>query len=129
MWDVYTEIHKDGKCERWFYGRYESRERANEVALDLGVSYVERTWHCVCKSEDSASMGVKNLPKDDIVFNSLKKLTNDEVYELICKCMLLKTIDKVEYVGSVNGMYEITIPEYTDINGNTHEKETIFANV
>ncbi len=35
MYIVYAEIHKDGKVERWYYGTWADRDRANEVALDL----------------------------------------------------------------------------------------------
>lgn len=57
MFVVYTEII--GKeIERWFYGRYTSYERANEVALALGGEYP--IYHCVCKEEDIVRFGIRN---------------------------------------------------------------------
>ena len=56
---VYTEILENGKVERWYYGTY-NRDRANEVALELGGEYP--IYHCVCALADAERMGVQNLP-------------------------------------------------------------------
>lgn len=57
---VYTEHHFDEKVERWYYGTYENRDRANEVALELGYAYP--WYHCVCGLEEAFELGVQNLP-------------------------------------------------------------------
>ena len=56
---VYTEIHHD-EVERWYYGTYD-REKANDVALEMGGAYP--IYHCVCKEEDAEELNIQNLPK------------------------------------------------------------------
>lgn len=58
---VYTEILKEEGIERWYYGTY-TRERANEVALQLGNEYP--IYHCVIEAEEAVEFGIKNLPAD-----------------------------------------------------------------
>lgn len=57
---VITEIHENGKMERWYYGTY-NRARANEVALELGGEWP--VYHCVIPANEAESWGVKNLPR------------------------------------------------------------------
>ena len=58
---VYTEIRNGTpKPERWYYGCYEDRDYANEVAQDLGSDYSES--HSVCILEDAKNLNIKNLP-------------------------------------------------------------------
>ena len=60
---VYTEIHNTAKgtTERWYYGCYATRERANAVALELGSSRAEGYWHCVCREDEAESFGILNM--------------------------------------------------------------------
>ena len=60
MYIVYTQIHENHTIERWYYGTYETAERADEVALALGNEYP--TFHCVCKAEEANDYGIQNLP-------------------------------------------------------------------
>jgi len=60
MYIVYTQIHNDG-VQRWYYGTYADRDRANEVALELGGSYP--VYHCVCSIEEAETLGIQNMPK------------------------------------------------------------------
>lgn len=60
MWVVYTEIHENENIDRWYYGTYKDRDRANEVALELGNEYP--IYHCVVSLEDSIKFNIKNLP-------------------------------------------------------------------
>lgn len=63
MFVVYTEIfHENNNVERWFYGRYPSRNRANEVAMMLGREYP--IFHCVVPEEEAIALGVKNMPNN-----------------------------------------------------------------
>lgn len=58
---VYTEIHHDqGETERWYYGTY-TREKANEVAIELGNNYP--IYHCVCEEKDAEKFGILNMPR------------------------------------------------------------------
>lgn len=65
MWVVYTEIHEDGdhllpgEVERWYYGRWADRDKANEVAIELGNEWP--TYHCVCAEEDAEKLGIQNM--------------------------------------------------------------------
>ena len=59
MFIVYTEILGNG-VERWYYGTYESREEANEVAYELGGKYP--IFHCVCATNEAKDYEVMNLP-------------------------------------------------------------------
>lgn len=61
MYIVYAEIHKDGKVERWYYGTWADRNRANEVALDLDGHWP--IYYCVCKEEEAEELGIQNLPR------------------------------------------------------------------
>lgn len=60
MYIIYTEIHNEGKVERWFYGLYESRKEANEVALDLDGKWP--IYYCVCKYSEAKELGIQNIP-------------------------------------------------------------------
>ena len=56
---VYTEII--GKTiERWFYGKYSSEEKANEIALKLRNEYP--TFHCVIEEDKIDGYNIKNIP-------------------------------------------------------------------
>jgi len=57
---VYTEIHKNGKMERWYYGVYSDHNRANDVAYELG--HGDGIWHCVCDEADVHELNIKNVP-------------------------------------------------------------------
>lgn len=60
MFTVYTEIHENGTVERWYYGTYADRDRANEVALELGGEWP--VFHCVCPRDEAEAWGILNLP-------------------------------------------------------------------
>lgn len=60
MWIVYTAIHGMAGVDLWYYGSYETRGRANEVAYELGGNYP--VYHCVCHRDDAKELGVQNLP-------------------------------------------------------------------
>lgn len=57
---VYTQIHEAGRIERWYYGTYNDRNRANEVAYDLGGEYP--VYHCLCKESEAKDYNIQNLP-------------------------------------------------------------------
>ena len=61
MYVVYTEIHENGQVERWYYGTYDTSNRANEVALMLGGEWP--IYHCVCDADKAKDFGIQNLPK------------------------------------------------------------------
>lgn len=61
MYIVYTEIHKDGKVERWYYGTWADRDRANEVAMDLDGEWP--IYYSVCREDEAEELGVQNLPR------------------------------------------------------------------
>lgn len=62
MYVVYTEIlNGTPNPERWYYGTFESSNRANEVALRLGSEYP--TYHCVADLEDAEELGIRNMPQ------------------------------------------------------------------
>lgn len=61
MFITYTEIHGENGLERWFYGAYNTRERANEVALELGSEYP--VYRCVCEAAEAKELGIRNMPK------------------------------------------------------------------
>ncbi len=61
MWVVYTEIITDGGYERWFYGKYESKRKANEVAIDRNEMFSNSsTFFCVCNEDDPIMNTVNN---------------------------------------------------------------------
>lgn len=62
MYIVYSEIHKDGKVERWYYGTWADRDRANEVAIDLDGHWP--IYYGVCREDEAEELGVQNLPRD-----------------------------------------------------------------
>ena len=64
MYIVFSEIHKDGKVERWYYGTWPDRNSANEVALELGNNWP--VYHCVCPEEEAEEFGIQNMPKKRI---------------------------------------------------------------
>lgn len=59
MWIVFTEIHNENGVERWYYGKWSDRDRANEVALELGGEWP--IYHCVCAEADAEKFGIQNL--------------------------------------------------------------------
>lgn len=59
MWVVYTEIHTEKGVERWYYGKYNNRDRANEVALELKSSYP--IFHRVCPFGQVEELKIKNI--------------------------------------------------------------------
>lgn len=61
MFTVFTEIHENGTVERWYYGTYNDRDFANEVAIDLGNEWP--VYHCVCRAEEAEDWGILNLPR------------------------------------------------------------------
>ena len=61
MYIVYTEIHKDGEVERWYYGTWPTRDWANKTALELGNKWP--VYHCVCPEDEAEEFGIQNLPK------------------------------------------------------------------
>lgn len=61
MFTVFTEIHENGRVERWYYGTYNDRDFANEVAIDLGNEWP--VYHCVCRAEEAEDWGILNLPR------------------------------------------------------------------
>ena len=60
MYIVYTEIIDDDEIERWYYGMYDDKNWANEVALELGGKFP--VYHCVCREDEVKGLGIKNLP-------------------------------------------------------------------
>ena len=53
MWIVYTEVITDGGYERWFYGKYESRRKANEVASHQNDLFRNSdAFFCVANEDD-----------------------------------------------------------------------------
>lgn len=58
---VFTEIHyKDGYIERWYFGRFNNRDKANEIAIELGNQYP--IFHSVCAESDAEDFDIHNLP-------------------------------------------------------------------
>ena len=61
---VYTEIFNDLGVERYFFGEYPDRDRANAVAEHLNaIRGDDDTFYCVCSREVAEEMGVRNLPR------------------------------------------------------------------
>lgn len=59
---VYTEIHgNNGDTERWYYGIWEDRNEANEVALELGGEYP--VYHNVCPLSQAKELRIQNMPR------------------------------------------------------------------
>lgn len=60
---VYTEVHNwdNGTVERWYYGCWADRDKANEVALELGCDRAEGIWHCVCREDEAEGLGIHNM--------------------------------------------------------------------
>ena len=54
MFTVYREIFTENGIERYYFGNYSNRNRANEVALEEGC--------CVCEAERAEEFGIRNLP-------------------------------------------------------------------
>lgn len=63
MFVVYTELFENGERERWFYGCYGSRERANDVAYELGQNWETKVFHSICSLEEAVEYGIKNMPE------------------------------------------------------------------
>lgn len=61
---VYTEIcsNYEHTPERFFYGLYDNRDRANEVAIDLGNDYDRGIFHYVCLDTDAETFHIQNYP-------------------------------------------------------------------
>lgn len=59
---VYTQIHENGTIQNWYYGTYNSKDRANEVAKELGGKWP--VYHCVCTKSEAMKGGIENLPLD-----------------------------------------------------------------
>ena len=60
---VYTEIFLD-EVERYFFGEYPDRNRANAVAEHLNdIKGDDDKFYCVCSREVAEEMGVRNLPR------------------------------------------------------------------
>lgn len=57
---VYTEHYFGEKVERFYYGTFETRYRATEVASELCNAYPY--YHFVCELEEASELGVQNLP-------------------------------------------------------------------
>lgn len=62
---MFMVITEDFSCDnaitRWYYGTFTDRNRANEVAMELGNDYP--FFHAVIPAEDAESWGVLNLPR------------------------------------------------------------------
>lgn len=57
---VITENYTENGIERWYYGTWQNRDRANEAALELGGEWP--TCHCVIPAAEAEAYEVKNLP-------------------------------------------------------------------
>ena len=62
---VYTETFNDEGFNRYFFGEYPDRDRANSVAEHLNDIKGDDndTFYCVCSREVAEEMGVMNLPR------------------------------------------------------------------
>lgn len=62
---MFMIITEDFSCDnaitRWYYGTYNDRNMANDIAADLGNGYPY--FHTVIPAEDAESLGVLNLPQ------------------------------------------------------------------
>ena len=60
MFMVITEIVGESKTERWFYGKYDNQNRANEGAMELGNDYT--IFHSVILADKACDFCVLNCP-------------------------------------------------------------------
>lgn len=61
---VFTMIIEGGKVEKWFYGRYETPERAIEVATMLDdMDKTPGIYHHIMDEENARMFGVMNMPE------------------------------------------------------------------
>ena len=63
MYIIYTEIRHDGSVQRWYYGTYADRDRANEIALEMNEHSESNIRRCVCEESKAESFGIMNMPK------------------------------------------------------------------
>lgn len=61
---IYTEIISKSGTQRWFYGRYDNEDRANDVAYELGQDRENGIYHCVCDEDEAKKLSIQNMPED-----------------------------------------------------------------
>lgn len=63
MWIVYTEIHDENGVERWYYGRWDDHNKANEVAIELNNNRGSKypVCSCVCHVDNAEKLGIMNM--------------------------------------------------------------------
>ena len=69
MWIVYSEIFDDCLPERYFYGSFDDRNKANEIAEKLNQqndtrTNIDRVFYGVCDYKDAVAIEVQELPPD-----------------------------------------------------------------
>jgi len=59
---VYTKIHDFNKhtIENWYYGIYNTKDEANEVAYQLG--HHDNIWHSICAENEAKDYNILNMP-------------------------------------------------------------------
>ena len=64
MWIIYSERFEDHTPVRWYYGTYENRDHANEVAIALNKVFEDHAdaSFCVCRDDNSIVETIKNMP-------------------------------------------------------------------
>lgn len=59
---VFTEVFSNHHIDRWYYGTYDSRECANDVAYELNKFCKDDcSYHCICPLDEAEDWEIKNL--------------------------------------------------------------------
>ena len=63
MWIVYSERFCDKGADRWFYGAYKDRDKANAIAHGLNFTFkdIADGYYCVAEDKDPIVETIQNM--------------------------------------------------------------------
>lgn len=63
MWIIYTTIYENGVYENWYYGRWNSKAIAIEIAHDLNTKNCdENCFKNICPASAIELLDIQNVP-------------------------------------------------------------------
>ena len=66
MYIIYSETFDGNTPMRYFYGKFDDRNKANSIADRLNDISIDGqgTYYCVCTYDGACALGVNNIPNN-----------------------------------------------------------------
>lgn len=93
---IYSEFFTERTLERWFYGRYDDVQQANEIAISLHEQN-SSVWYCVTTESNAKALGIQNMPKDRNIKASATKAIIDTLPDIFSRADYSAKADKTAY--------------------------------